>query len=227
MHFPVEFLRRWWPWILLAVVLLCLAFQADAHVGWLLDGPRPKFLRRLAQWISHLGDWPSLVIGAAVMGFLGLMLRRRWTRLICLMVIAASMAGLLANASRCLTGRTRPSSELSQGWYGPPVSKKHRLARHSVNSFPSAHTTTAMAFFVTLLLLAPETGIWLLPAPLLIGASRLYLGVHHFSDVCAGWILGTVVALITCRMLLPNWIHFRNWWRSLPLPDLGIVQAQS
>lgn len=69
-------------------------------------------------------------------------------------------------------------------------------------SFPSAHTAQATAFFLCLCLIA-----WrLLPSPwqwagnifclalcLAVGWSRLYLRVHHLSDVLAGFFLGGLV----------------------------------
>ena len=199
------------PWLLLGIGLLTLSFLGDAMVeGW-VDSSHSKFLKHAARLISYLGDWPALVIGALAVGALGMWLRRRCWRIVALMILAASLAGGAANVGRCLTGRARPHSDMAPGWYGP-AGKHLRLARHSINSFPSAHTTTAMAYFVTLLILAPKVGVWFMPAPLLVGASRLYLGVHHLSDVCAGLLLGLAVAVLTCRVLGPRWTAIKLWW---------------
>ncbi len=213
--------------MLVGAAMLGLAFLADRHIGWWFEGPQPKLMRDAARAISFLGDWPTLIISATVVGLIGFLMRRNWTRIVLLMVIAASLAGVTANISRSLTGRTRPSSDISQGWYGPPVGKHHKLARHETNSFPSAHTTTAMAFFITLLILAPDVGFWFLPAPFLIGASRLALGVHHFSDVCAGLILGTLIAFFTCHVLAPYWTSLHRLWRKVHLPELESPETSS
>ena len=76
-----------------------------------------------------------------------------------------------------------------------------RLITEHGASFPSGHATTAAALvtFVTLLLWRTQ---WRWPAvilgalyALLVGYSRLVLGVHYPTDVLAGWLTGLSVVL--------------------------------
>lgn len=65
-------------------------------------------------------------------------------------------------------------------------------------SFPSGHTADAFAFAVALALISPK---WYIVVPsllwaMLIGYSRMALGVHFPSDVLAGAIIGTTSAMM-------------------------------
>ena len=78
----------------------------------------------------------------------------------------------------------------------------HPLLHLYSNSFPSGHTLAATVLFGTLIILTRSVAqsTWLrtviLPFGIvmiaLIGASRIYLGVHYFSDVVGGVLEGIV-----------------------------------
>ena len=63
-------------------------------------------------------------------------------------------------------------------------------------SFPSGHTGTSFAAAVVLFLSYPKKySFWFLVLAFLIGFSRLYVGVHYPTDVLAGALIGTVIAV--------------------------------
>lgn len=95
------------------------------------------------------------------------------------------------------------------------ISRERPGAEHLVEvgglSFPSGHAMNSAAFFGFLAFLiwfyAKENnnGIWfyvvgLIALILLIGISRVYLGVHYPSDVLAGFIAGTVWLIICVKL---------------------------
>jgi undecaprenyl-diphosphatase len=168
-------------------------------------------MKNFAREVSFYGDWPGLVVGALLVAGVGVLVKRRCTRAVCIIIVAASLAGLGANVLRATTGRTRPF-KTEQAWHGPTI-------KHSRNSFPSAHTSSAAGFFFALVLLAPRIGLALLPLALLVGWSRIYLNQHHFSDVVGGLVLGAVAAIFTVRVLAPRWDAYRSRKRALAAAD--------
>jgi len=108
---------------------------------------------------------------------------------------------LLIPVSKALIGRARPMVEI-------PVAEVPTNA-----SFPSGHSMTAVVLWGTLVLIALPTARrsarpWLLGGAVVlivvIGCTRLALGVHFLSDVLAGWALGT--AWLAAMVL-----SFRTW----------------
>jgi len=66
------------------------------------------------------------------------------------------------------------------------------IAHHPGQAFPSDHSTAAFAIaFVVLVFLSRRWGAALLAAAVLIGFSRVYVGVHYPGD-----ILGSVIASV-------------------------------
>jgi len=88
------------------------------------------------------------------------------------------------------------------------VERPHELAFYSEStfSFPSGHTTIAVAFYGLLFYFAVRhfrsfrvasySGLVFLCFVFLIGFSRIYLCVHYLSDVLAGSMLGCLWALL-------------------------------
>ncbi|MFJ6434263.1 phosphatase PAP2 family protein [Streptomyces sp. NPDC091416] len=64
-------------------------------------------------------------------------------------------------------------------------------------SFPSNHAALAAAAAFALLLVSRRLGLVALAAAALMAASRVWVGAHYPHDVLAGFLLGTLVALLT------------------------------
>jgi membrane-associated phospholipid phosphatase len=98
-------------------------------------------------------------------------------------------------------------------------------------SYPSGHATTAVVVGGTLVLIASPVLTthalrWAWAAMVaysgVVGASRIYLRYHWFTDVLAGWLLGTVIvcvlALVFVRSLGSSPPHGRDA-RNIPEPN--------
>jgi undecaprenyl-diphosphatase len=105
-----------------------------------------------------------------------------------------------------MTGRAL--SELQKFWIGRA---RPDLGQHLVvvktSSFPSGHATSSMVFYLTVALALTAGRRWhrlavacAILLSLLIGASRVMLGVHWPSDVVGGWAFGMLWVLVTLRL---------------------------
>ena len=122
----------------------------------------------------------SLVFVAAALWFDG---RRRQLPVTALTVAVAFGLGSAASTTlKLLVDRERPDASAAL------------IELPTTASFPSGHATSAFAAAVALALLVPRAGWWALPLAALVAYSRVYLGVHYWSDVIAGAIVGAAVA---------------------------------
>lgn len=155
----------------------------------------PAWLEEAARDITALGGTPVLVLLTLAVA-LQLWINGHARRAL-FAIVAVGGAQILSEALKALIGRPRPDIV------------PHEVAVYSA-SFPSGHAMLATAAYFTLaFILAAEisrtrnrTGLYASAAVLafLIGASRVYLGVHWPSDVLAGWCAGLAWA-VTCATL--------------------------
>lgn len=139
--------------------------------------------------ITNLGD-KIFIIGATIILSIALFLRKRKQFSIILLGSIATSA-VLSLILKFIFHRARPP-------FG--------VYPESLNSFPSGHSSLAMAFygFIIFLILREQksataqityTTIFILLI-ILIGVSRVYLGVHYPTDVLAGFIVGFVSLIV-------------------------------
>lgn len=69
------------------------------------------------------------------------------------------------------------------------------------SSFPSGHTSFVFAFSFTILFFHRRAGLVLLFLSLLVGVSRVFVGVHWPADIAGGIVVGGVSALLVFLLL--------------------------
>jgi undecaprenyl-diphosphatase len=168
-------------------IILSLRTPGDAG-----DPIGPRGFEDAVRDVTALGSAPVLVIAVlAVVGFLTLARSYR----LALFTLAASIGGLaLSSVLKYLIDRPRPELAAADAFT-------------FTSSFPSGHSMMSAVIYLTLAALiarlmekrrlklyALGTAIAL---TCLVGASRVYLGVHWPSDVLAGWSAGAAWALLS------------------------------
>jgi undecaprenyl-diphosphatase len=151
----------------------------------------PLWLQVAARDVTSLGSPAVLtLITVAALGFLGL--KRQWSA--ALFVLGSICGGSVVSfAVKDFVQRPRPDFVAA-------------VAQTQTYSFPSGHAFLSAVTFLTLgALLArmqrqAEVKIYLLAVAItitvLVGISRVYIGVHWPTDVLAGWCAGAAWAIL-------------------------------
>ena len=176
-----------------AAVLVWLRGLTDGGDGW-----RPV-LRGFMLDMTALGDPPMLTMMVLLVA--GYLVAARHWRLAAMVVASTALGATTGTLLKALFARARPDVVT------------HLVEVRSL-SFPSGHAMQSAVIYLTLAALIARSErrhaerLYVLGAAivlvLLIGGSRLYLGVHWPTDVLAGWTLGACwafgTALLTRRL---------------------------
>jgi len=150
--------------------------------------------------ITQFGGVFGIIALTAIL--LGLLLRRKMYKNA--LIVGATVAGaaILNVILKLIFERTRPDL-----W--------EQLIVETSFSFPSGHSMITAALGLSLIFICWNTRFrWLTLALgssfiIVIGFSRLYLGVHYPTDILAGWVvsaawLSTVVTIVNVNLLRKN-----------------------
>lgn len=160
---------------------------------WLHAHSTPA-LDRAALTLAYVGGYQVIAPVSAVLSFV---LWRRSPRAARFFVVAVLGAAALNGVMKLAFHRPRP-----QLW--------PRLVQESGAAFPSGHSMYSAAFVTALILLAWNTRFrWLALLlgtlfTLIVGWSRIDLGVHYPTDVLAGWLTGAAWVLGVYGLLRPG-----------------------
>lgn len=189
---------RWWYPVALAVLaavwlamLLLGTGSLDRRIYEMLYAGGSPPLVSAARFVTRVGQPTVLVAGGLVVAVWLWLVRRRALALALTGVLLAGRA--LVEVQKDVVGRVRPGLE-------------PHLDPAKTFSFVSGHAGNSMIVFLALALaLAPERrwrGLVIAGAvflSLIIGVSRVMLGVHWPSDVVGGWAFGALWVRATLR----------------------------
>jgi len=191
-----------------ALIVIVLAWKGvsqpvdDAGMRGLraLADALPSFVTSIMRGISWLGDgWPRSILAAAFIIYLMILRLARAASYV--LYTTLGIAAINAWALKPLLARARPDIvtrlvEVDQSW-----------------SLPSGHAANSAAVYGAIAIVATvlwwrkrqRRAIWatVMTLVVLIGLSRVWLGVHWPSDVVAGWLVGAGWALLLAVLLKP------------------------
>jgi undecaprenyl-diphosphatase len=159
----------------------------------------PRWLQEVARDITSLGSTVVLgIITLTVVTYL-FVNHEKDTALLLLIAVGGGLG--LNNLLKLLFARPRPEFQNSMRLY--------------TTSFPSGHATMSAITYLTIAsLLAPTQSSAMaamclvslaVALTILVGLSRIFLGVHYPTDVVGGWCIGVAWA-IACWLTM-NWLN--------------------
>jgi undecaprenyl-diphosphatase len=163
----------------------------------------PIWLKEAMRDITALGG--TIVLTIIVLAASGFLVVSRLRRAAAMVLVSVLSGVLLSNALKAGFARARPD-----------------LVPHDAPvytaSFPSGHSMISAVVYLTLGALlcrtqsSPVIKAYILTVAILltviVGISRVYLGVHWPTDVIAGWLLGGTWALVSWVAML--WLQSRG-----------------
>lgn len=175
--------------------------QIDSRLESLISAFRTPVFVKFFLWITALGEWQLIIVFAV--GASLVFWAKKLGRYFIPFWLTLAGTEIFTFLGKLAVHRPRPAGS---------------LFLETSYSFPSGHTTIAVAFFGFLAYIAwRESNDWrkrinaFFAAALLIiliGFSRIYLGVHYLSDIWAGLLLGGLWLIIGISTV--EWLSFRG-----------------
>ncbi|MBR4178136.1 MAG: phosphatase PAP2 family protein [Bacilli bacterium] len=150
---------------------------------------------RLTSFFKLMTNSGALYIPIVILVCIFVFIKNKWY--FCIETVSYAFAGLVSYIAKLIVARPRPLEAL--------------IKMPSTYSFPSGHTLTSLVFYCILFYLLTIKSkrsvkiigfIFSLSLICIVSVSRIYLGVHYFSDVLGGFIIG-----IPCVLIIVNTIE--------------------
>mgnify|MGYP003571522005 CR=1 FL=1 len=156
----------------------------DFDILYALNNIHTDLLDKVMIGITYLGEKGIFWIGIAII----LLFFKKTRKCGIFMLISMAIGVIIGNGIiKNLVARPRPC------WIDESINLL--ISNPKDFSFPSGHTLASFEAAITILLHNKKWGIAAILLAICVGISRLYLFVHFPTDVLAGAILGTIIAI--------------------------------
>ncbi len=172
---------------------------------WVAEHVRCAVLDPFMRVYTQLGNAGMLFIALGVLMLFFKQTRKAGASALCAMLIGLIVVNFTIKP---LVSRPRPWLVIENF--------VNMVPEHDPNSFPSGHTNAAFAFALSVCMSAPKKWMKIsaVCAAVVMGLSRLYVGVHFPSDVLAGAVIGAMCGLAGAWAVKKAWARLR--FRSSP-----------
>ena len=174
---------------------------------WIAEHVRGGLLDPLMKVYTRLGDAGLLFIALGLVLLLFKSTRKAGFSALCAMIIGLIVVNVTIKP---LVSRPRPWLVIDNF--------VNLVPEKDPNSFPSGHTNAAFAFALALCMAAPKRWMKIAAvcAGVLMGLSRLYVGVHYPSDVLVGAVIGSLCGLAGAWVVKTLWERLEPRLRKAP-----------
>lgn len=184
------------------ICLLVIIALYDGQISTQLKRADTLFIKifsKAGYWLGHATILIPLLI---IIIHTGVIWSKPWLKKAGASALAAFiLSGITAQIIKHLVGRPRPRlAEKGVFHFGTTFES-------GLDSFPSGHTSTAMAVALVLSLYYPKASPLFFALAAFIAAGRLFAGSHFPSDILGGIIVGVAMGLIICNYKKSDFIN--------------------
>ena len=168
-----------------------LVKNIDTLINVAIYSIRNSTLNDIFIGITQIGEWYSVALLLVIISALFWIFKKR--SYILPFAIAVISSGIIGYVSKFIIDRERPDQQFA-------------LVIEKTDAFPSLHSATVSAILGFLIYFVWKENdnknselvftILSILLILLVGFSRLYLGVHYLSDVIVGYLVGVFCVLV-------------------------------
>ena len=196
--------------LIIVIALLSIIMRSSIHEKIMMFDSKVIFFIsnlidiRLTNLFKYMTNFGDIYIPFLILVCIFVFIKNKWY--FYLQSGTYLFAGIITYISKLIVSRPRPVSALID------IPKSF--------SFPSGHTLTSFVFYSFLCYLLtinipkkykPIFYIFYGIMILIIAMSRIYLGVHYFSDVIGGFIIGIICLIICINITEKNFKERLKW----------------